>query len=409
MAPRRTVLSKLSPGEGRVLADIFRQETVGGALLLGAAIAALLVANTDASGWYYDLKDTIVGPSAFDLNLSLADWGAEGLLAIFFFVAGLELKRELIVGSLSERSQAVLPVVAAVVGMIAPACIFLVLTVGDSSASNGWGIPMATDIAFALAVLAVVGSHLPPALRAFLLTLAIVDDMGAITVIAVFFTDTIDLMPLVAAAALLVLYFFLQRHRVTSAWLYVPLGLTVWALIHGSGVHATVAGVLLGLLTRVKPDIDEDSSPVERLEHRVRPISAGFAVPVFAFLTAGVTFHVNDLFGIFDDVAAIGIVVGLVVGKLVGVFGASWVTARLTGAELDPSVSWLDMIGLALLSGIGFTVSLLMAELAYGDQPERLADAKLAILLASLIAAVLAAVVLQIRDRAYHRASAADT
>jgi NhaA family Na+:H+ antiporter len=409
MASRRTVLSKLSPGEGRVLADIFRQETVGGALLLGAAITALIVANTSASSWYYDLKDTVVGPAALNLNLSLEEWGSDGLLAIFFFVAGLELKRELIVGSLSERSQAALPVVAALAGMIAPACIFLVVTVGDHSASKGWGIPMATDIAFALAVLAVVGSHLPPALRAFLLTLAIVDDMGAIAVIALFFTSTINLVPLFTAAALLVLYFFLQRRRVTSAWLYVPLGLIVWGLIHDSGVHATVAGVLLGLLTRVKPDTDENASPAERLEHRVRPISAGIAVPIFAFLTAGVTFSINGIFGIFDDVTAVGIVVGLVVGKLVGVFGASWVTARLTGAELDPSVSWLDMIGLALLSGIGFTVSLLMAELAYGDQPERLADAKLAILLASLTAAVLAAFVLQIRDRAYHRASAADT
>jgi NhaA family Na+:H+ antiporter len=409
MTPRRTVLSKLSPGEGRVLADIFRQETVGGALLLGAAIIALLVANTGASSWYYDLKSTVVGPEALHLNLSLEAWAADGLLAIFFFVAGLELKRELIVGSLSDRSQAALPVVAALAGMMAPACIFLVLTVGDSSAAEGWGIPMATDIAFALAVLAVVGSHLPPALRAFLLTLAIVDDMGAITVIAVFFTNTIDLIPLVTAAALLVLYFFLQRARVTSSWVYVPLGLAIWGLVHDSGVHATVAGVLLGLLTRVKPDADERASPAERLERRVRPISAAIAVPIFAFLTAGVTFKVNDFFGIFDDVAAVGIVVGLVVGKLVGVFGASWVTARLTGAELDPTVSWLDMIGLALLSGIGFTVSLLMAELAYDDQPERLADAKLAILLASLIAAGLAAVVLRLRDRAYHRASEADT
>ncbi|HVQ86568.1 MAG TPA: Na+/H+ antiporter NhaA, partial [Actinomycetes bacterium] len=354
-------------------------------------------------------KHIVLGPTFFHLDLSLEDWAADGLLAIFFFVAGLELKRELVVGSLRDRHQAVLPVVAALAGMIAPACIFLAFTAHDDLAREGWGIPMATDIAFALAVLAVVGSHLPPALRAFLLTLAVVDDMGAIAVIAFFFTDRIALIPLVIAIVLLVVYFLLQRARVTSAWLYVPLGFSVWALMHESGIHATVAGVLLGLLTRVKPDPDESASPAERLEHRIRPLSAGVAVPAFAFLSAGVTFSLTDFFGIFGDVAVLGIVFGLVIGKLVGVFGASWLTTRLTGAELDPSVSWFDMVGLALLSGIGFTVSLLIAELAYTHQPERLADAKIAILLASLVAALLAAVVLQLRDRAYRRAAQVDT
>ncbi|MEO8329617.1 MAG: Na+/H+ antiporter NhaA, partial [Candidatus Nanopelagicales bacterium] len=306
---RTMIFSRLPPGETRVLSDILRQETVGGALLLFAAIAAVILANTGLSDWYFDVKQFVVGPAQLDLHLTLEDWAADGLLAIFFFVAGLELKRELVVGSLRDRSQAVLPVVAAIAGMIAPACIFLAFTFNNDLARDGWGIPMATDIAFALAVLAVVGSHLPPALRAFLLTLAIVDDMGAITVIAVFFTESISVVPLLAAIALLVAYFGLQRLRVTTPLVYVPLAFAVWALIHGSGVHATVAGVALGLLTRVRPDPREPSSPAERLEHRVRPLSAGIAVPVFAFLSAGVAVSMSDFSQLFDDVAAVGIIV----------------------------------------------------------------------------------------------------
>jgi NhaA family Na+:H+ antiporter len=400
---RTVLLRRLSPGEGTFVADALRQETVGGALLLIAAVAGLIAANTGLDGWYESVKTTVVGPAALHLNLSLSAWAADGLLAIFFFVAGLELKRELVVGSLSDRRQAALPVVAALSGMVAPALLFLAITSSDAAAREGWAIPMATDIAFALAVLAVVGSHLPPALRAFLLTLAVVDDLGAIVVIALFFSDALNPTLLVIAGALLVLYFLLQRARVTSAWLYLPLAFVVWALFHDAGVHATVAGVLLGLLTRVKPDVDEERSPAERLEHRIRPISAAIAVPAFAFLSAGVVIDFGGFAALVSDVAVVGIIVGLVVGKLVGVFGASWVTAHLTRAELDPSVSWIDMVGLALLSGIGFTVSLLITELAYADQPERLNDAKAGVLLASVVAAVLATVLLRLRDRAYVR------
>ena len=405
---RTVLLRRLSPGEGQFLADALRQETVGGALLLIAAIAGLIAANTDLDGWYEGLKSTVVGPAALHLDLSLSAWAADGLLAIFFFVAGLELKRELVVGSLSDRRQAALPVVAAFCGMVAPALFFLAITSNDAAAREGWAIPMATDIAFALAVLAVVGSHLPPALRAFLLTLAVVDDLGAIAVIALFFSESLNPTLLVIAAALLVLYFLLQRARVTSPWLYIPLAFVIWALFHDAGVHATVAGVMLGLLTRVKPDPDEERSPAERLEHRIRPISAAVAVPAFAFLSAGVAIDFGGFADLFSDVAVVGIMVGLVVGKLVGVFGASWVTAHVTRAELDPSVSWIDMLGIALLSGIGFTVSLLITELAYSDQPERLNDAKAAVLLASLVAAVLATILLRMRDRAYVRALTAE-
>ena len=404
--PGRVLFGRLPLGERAFITDALRQETVGGALLLGAALIGILVANSAWSDAYENLKDHVVGPPALHLDLTLEEWAADGLLAIFFFVAGLELKRELIVGTLRERSQAVLPVLAALGGMVMPALLFLLITLGDEQARAGWAIPMATDIAFALAVLAVVGSHLPPALRAFLLTLAVVDDLGAITVIAVFFTDHLQLVPLLAAAALLVVYWVLQRRRVTAWWIYLPLAFAVWTLVHASGVHATVAGVALGLLTRVRPDPDEEHAPAERLEHRVRPISAGVAVPIFAFLSAGVAVSLSELTDQLEEPLLIGVAVGLVVGKLVGVFGASWLTARFTKAELDPALRWIDMVGLSLVSGVGFTVSLLMADLAFEDDETSLGTAKAGILLGSIVAAVLAGVILRARDRAYRLAEA---
>ncbi|MCZ3386104.1 MAG: Na+/H+ antiporter NhaA [Actinomycetia bacterium] len=406
---RRVLFGRLPIGERAFVTDALRQETVGGALLLAAAVAGIAMANSAWRDVYESLKGFVVGPAALHLDLSLETWAADGLLAIFFFVAGLELKRELVVGTLRERSQAVLPVVAAVGGMVVPALVFTLITLGDSAARAGWAIPMATDIAFALAVLAVVGSHLPPALRAFLLTLAVVDDLGAITVVAIFFTDNLNLVPLLIAVALLVGYYLLQRARITTRWVYIPLALVIWALVHDSGVHATVAGIAMGLLTRVKPDADEDHSPAERLEHRVRPLSAGVAVPVFAFFAAGVYLDTGDLGNWAAEPLLYAIIGGLVVGKLVGVFGGAYLTARFTKAELDPSLNWLDMVGLSLVSGVGFTVSLLIAELAFDDPSEQLDISKAGVLLGSLVAAFLAAIILKTRDRAYQRAELEET
>jgi NhaA family Na+:H+ antiporter len=399
--PPRTILGRLPLPERRFLADTLRQETVGGALLLGAAVIGLVLANSGASQWYYDLQNTVVGPAALHLDLTLETWAKDGLLAIFFFVAGLELKRELVVGSLSNPAQAALPVVAALGGMVVPAAVFLVVAGRTEGATQGWAVPMATDIAFALAVLAVVGSHLPSSLRAFLLTLAVVDDMGAITVIALVYTETFELLPFLAAVALLAGYAFLQRRRVRAWWVYVPLALTTWYCMHEAGIHATVAGVLLGLLTRVRPDPGEEHSPAEDLEHRIRPLSAGVAVPVFAFFAAGVAFSGGAFSSAVRDAAALGVVAGLLLGKFVGVFGAAWLTARFTRAELDTDLAWTDMAGLALLSGIGFTVSLLIAELAFEDQVARMEHVKAGVLIASVLAAAVAVVVLRRRDRVY--------
>ncbi len=404
--PRQVLLARLPLSESRFLADTLRQETVGGALLLLGAIAGIVLANSPAQDWYFELRDTVIGPASLNLDLTVETWAKDGLLAIFFFVAGLELKRELVVGNLRDPAQAVLPIVAAVSGMVVPALVFLVVAARTDGAAAGWAVPMATDIAFALAVLAVVGSHLPASLRAFLLTLAVVDDMGAITVIAIFYTDSFHLAAFLAALGLLAVYAYVQHRRVHVWWVYLPIALLTWYAMHEAGIHATVAGVLLGLLTRVRPDPGEDHSPAEDLEHRVRPLSAGVAVPVFAFLAAGVVLN-RDAFGAaISDAAAVGVVAGLVVGKFVGVFGGSWLTARFTRAELDTDLSWTDMAGLALLSGIGFTVSLLITELAFVDQLARAEHVKAGVLIGSVLAAVLAAVILKRRDRVYRRLEA---
>jgi NhaA family Na+:H+ antiporter len=259
---------------------------------------------------------------------------------------------------------------------------------------------MATDIAFALAVLAVMGSKLPVSLRAFLLTLAVVDDLGAILVIAVFYSHGFSVVPFVLSILGLALYWFLQRRRVDSWLVYVPLALVIWALMHASGVHPTVAGVTLGLLTRVRPDPGEVVAPADRYEHAVRPLSAGVCVPLFAFFSAGVTFVGLGGSAITDPVA-IAIVVGLVVGKPLGVFGGAWTVARFTRASLSSSLRWADVLAVGILAGIGFTVSLLIDELAFEDDPARQTAAKIGVLLASVVAALLASVALTARRRAY--------
>ena len=398
---RGVVLGPLSAPEGRFLARALRQETVGGILLLAAAVLGLVAANSRWADSYVSLTEHVVGPAALHLDLTLEEWAADGLLAIFFFIAGLELKRELVVGSLREPSKALLPVTAALAGMVVPAVLFLVVVRADPELFAGWAIPMATDIAFALAVLAVIASHLPPALRAFLLTLAIVDDMGAITVIALFYTDDLKGGWLLAAAAGFVLYLVLQQRRVTAWWIYVPLAGAVWVCMHSSGVHATLAGVALGLATRVRPDPDEEGSPAERLEHRLRPVSAGVAVPVFAFLSAGVALSSDTIRSLVTEPLALGIIIGLVAGKAIGIYGGSRLTVKLTRATLDPDLHWRDVAAMSVLAGIGFTVSLLISELAFEDDPSRLDLAKTSVLAASVLAAVLATVALRSRDRYY--------
>jgi NhaA family Na+:H+ antiporter len=388
----RVVFARLERLDAQAVTRLLREESVGGALLLAAAAAAVVWVNAGGDVSYVHLQHRHLGP------LSLAHWANDGLLTIFFFVAGLELKRELVVGSLRKPADALVPVVAAAMGMAVPAGIYLVVNIGGHP--GGWAIPMATDIAFALAVLSVVGRSLPTSLRAFLLTLAIVDDLGAIVVIAVVFTSGLSLALVALAVAGLAAYAVLQHRRVTTPWVYVPLAALIWWATYRSGVHATVAGVGMGLLTRTVPDPGESHPPADRLQHLVHPVSAGFAVPVFAFLAAGV--RVPSTTHVFTDPIVIGIVVGLFAGKSLGVLGGAYVTTRVTHARLSGDLYWRDVAAVATLSGVGFTVSLLIAELTYSGQA--LADAKTAVLAASVLSAVVAALLLQRRNR-HHRSA----
>ncbi len=392
---------------------ILRRESTGGVLLILAAVAAMLMANI-VPELYQHLREFTIGGQVlgFDLDLSLSHWAADGLLAVFFFLIGLELKREFIVGDLRSPRMALVPVAAAFGGVIVPALIYSAFTFADPATRQGWAIPAATDIAFALAVLAVINSHLPSALRTFLLTLAVADDLIAITIIAFFYTQQLN--PLLLLWALIPLAVFaLVAHRaqrlLSTRWwapwiMLVPLAIVVWVLVYSSGVHATVAGVVLAFCVPVRPAPGSglDDGLAETLEHRLRPFSAGVAVPVFAFLSAGVT--IGGWSGYVTAVTStvgLGVIVGLVVGKAIGITGATWLVTRARHAQLDPDLGWIDIFGLAVLGGIGFTVSLLVSELSFGQNSLTDDHAKVAILTASVLASALATIILGARNRHY--------
>jgi NhaA family Na+:H+ antiporter len=378
------------------LRAFLQSETTGGALLIVAALIGLLLANGPLSDPFRALATTKIGIDALHLNLTVQKWTADALLAIFFFVIGCELKHELVVGTLSKPRQAALPVAAALGGMVVPALLYLAINrSGSADAVSGWGIPMATDIAFALAVLAVLGRGLPSGVRAFLLTLAIVDDLGAILVIALFYSAGLSLEWIAVAALLLALFAVAQRQRITSPLIYVPLALAVWYAVHEAGIHATIAGVALGLLMRVKKDPGETDAPVDRATERFHPISAGIAVPLFALFAAAVDLRSIDLGVVISSPILLGVLVGLVVGKPVGILLAARLATAL-GARLAAGVQWIDIAIIGALAGIGFTVSLLISELAFASE-ESLSAAKLGVLLASIGAVAVSGVLLAVR------------
>ena len=403
---RSTAFRRLSGLSRGRLAEVLRMETVGGALLMAFALVALVWANSPWSAAYDTVKNATIGPHLWHLDLSLSSWATDFLLAFFFLVAGIELKHELQVGELSNLKAAILPIAAAACGMIMPAVVYLAVSAGTENAGSGWAVPTATDIAFALAVLAIVGQNLPSALRAFLLTLAVVDDLGAIIIIATVYTAKLDFTALGIGVALLVVFYFLQRRRVTKWWIYVPLALAIWIAVHASGVHATVAGVATGLLMRVTHDTNPDGtveqhSPGERVEHLLRPFSAGFAVPMFALFSAGVTLSAQTFSDLVENRIPLAIMAALVVGKSLGIFGGAYLTARFTRAELSDELKWRDVFAISVLAGVGFTVSLLIAELAFDDNDQLLNLAKAGVLFGSVLAALIATVLLRRRDRFY--------
>ncbi len=397
----RKFLGRLSLPERTFVAEALRTETVGGVLLLVAAVTALIWANSPLGDSYETVRGFHLGPGTLGLDLSLQHWAADGLLAVFFFVAGIELKRELVAGELRDPKAAALPVIAAISGMAVPALVYTVVAVTGGGSTDGWAVPTATDIAFALAVLAVIGTSLPSALRAFLLTLAVVDDLFAILIIAVFFTNDLDFLALAGAAVGLAAFWLLLRKGVRGWYVYVPLALVIWGLMYNSGVHATIAGVTMGLMLRCTRRDGEEHSPGEHIEHLVRPLSAGLAVPLFALLSAGVSVSGNSLTDVFSKPETLGVILGLVIGKAVGIFGGTWLAARFTRAELNDDLAWPDVFAVASLAGIGFTVSLLIGELAFSGDAVLTDEVKAAVLMGSLIAAVFSGILLKLRVRTY--------
>lgn len=403
--PRR-FFGRISKASESNFLDTLQSEVLGGGLLLAAATLAIIWANSPFSDAYFSARDATFGPESLHLNLTVGTWATDGLLAIFFFVVGLELKREIVAGDLRKPSAAIVPIIAAVGGMIVPALIYVVINATNAAGDlNGWAIPTATDIAFAVAILAVVGSKLPTALRAFLLTLAVIDDLLAIIIIAAFYTDSLQLLWLVAALVPIALFAFLARRGITNPLILIPLGLAAWAFMHASGIHATIAGVVLGFTVPALAKKENTPSMAERFEHACRPVSAVIAVPVFAFFAAGVHLNGGALASAASDPIAQGVALGLVLGKPIGVLLATWLLATFTRAQLAEGLRWADVGALGAVAGIGFTVSLLISELAFGTGSESEDHVKAAILLGSTTAAVIGAALLAARNHRYKKLS----
>ena len=415
--PSSAVLEHGTYREHSRLEEVVTRAVPAGALLLIATVLSLLAANTPLSELYFTVRDTHLGGTLgpLDLDLSIGHWAADGLLAVFFFLAGLELKQEFVVGDLRSPAKAAVPVAAAFGGVALPAILYTVINLGGpEGAGGGWAIPAATDIAFAIAILALLGSSLPTALRTFLLTLAIVDDLIAITIIAIFYTSDLRLGFLALAIVPLALFWLLTnkaealfKKNYWSAWvLLLPLALVTWVLFLNSGVHATIAGVALAFMvpTRGISRYGKQHSLSHTLEHRLRPFSSAIAVPVFAFFSAGVA--VGGFSGLLDawqSTVALGVIVGLVVGKIVGITGTAFLMTKLTSARLDPSLKWPDLIGMAAVAGIGFTVSLLVSELSFTAGEPMYDWAKVGVLTASVLAAAIGALILVPRNAMYRR------
>jgi NhaA family Na+:H+ antiporter len=377
----------------RPLLTFLRTETAGGLLLLVAAVVALIVVNSPLGDSYEKLLRTDLGLTlgGLDVGGDVRHWVNDVLMTIFFFVVGLEIKRELVDGELASPRKAALPAIAAVGGMIVPALIYVALNAGGAGA-QGWGIPMATDIAFAVGVLALLGPRVPAGLKVFLLSLAIVDDVGAITVIAIFYTNDLSLGWLFLAGLAILGILGLRVLNVKSVTIYLIAGLGLWLATLGAGIHVTIAGVLLGLSLPTSVEGTDDPAAV-RLERILHPWTSFVIVPLFAFVNAGVLLTSDVLADAFSSDIAWGIVLGLIVGKIVGITGTSWVALRLRIAEPVEGMDGRHLVGVSALAGIGFTVSIFITGLAF-DDPASVGAAKIGILSASLAAGILGSIVL---------------
>jgi NhaA family Na+:H+ antiporter len=374
-----------------VFREFLDSEAAGGIILMVAAALALIVANSPLAETYFSILHAYLGP------LSVSHWVNDGLMAVFFLLVGLEIKREMLDGQLSTWPRRVLPGIAAAGGMVVPALVYVAINRNNSAALSGWAIPTATDIAFALGVLSLLGSRVPASLKVFLTALAIIDDLGAVIIIAIFYTSGLSLIYLGAAFAVIAVLVVLNRMRVMTLVPYLVLGAILWVLVLKSGVHATLAGVALALTIPLERSAgighDLDHSPLHRLEHGLHKIVPFFVIPIFGFANAGVSLA-GLSFGALIEPLTLGVAAGLVVGKLVGVFGSSALAIRLGLADLPAHAGWSHMIGISLLCGIGFTMSLFIGLLAFASDVALQDAVKVGILAGSFIAAIIGAAVL---------------
>jgi NhaA family Na+:H+ antiporter len=375
--------------------SVFREfldgEAAGGIILMVAAALALIVANSPLAETYFSALHSYLGP------LSVSHWVNDGLMAVFFLLVGLEIKREVLDGQLSTWPRRVLPGIAAAGGMLVPALVYVAINRNNTAALSGWAIPTATDIAFALGVLSLLGSRVPASLKVFLTALAIIDDLGAVIIIAIFYTSGLSLAYLGAAFAVIAVLVVLNRMRVMTLVPYLVLGVILWVLVLKSGVHATLAGVALALTIPLERSAgighDLDHSPLHRLEHGLHKIVPFVVIPIFGFANAGVSLA-GLSFGALIEPLTLGVAAGLVVGKLVGVFGSSALAIRFGLADLPANAGWSHMIGISLLCGIGFTMSLFIGLLAFASDVALQDAVKVGILAGSFLAAILGAAVL---------------
>jgi len=345
--------------------DFLKLEAASGIILMFAAVAAMIIANSPLSS-YYDLLlelPVVVAVGSFEIAKPLLLWINDGLMALFFFLVGLELKREFLDGDLSQPGQIALPAIGAVGGMLVPALCYVALNYDNPEALNGWAIPTATDIAFALGILAIIGSKVPLQLKVFLTSLAIFDDLGAIIVIALFYTDQLSMLSLIVAGAVLSILFVLNRRGITDTSPYIFFGIVLWVAVLKSGVHATLAGVVLALFIPMKGK-EGEPSPLKSLEHNLHAMVAFIILPIFAFANAGISF---DGIGIEEITSPVplGIILGLIVGKQIGVFGFCFVAIKMGFAKLPENVNWTMLYGVSMLCGVGFTMSLFIGSLAF--------------------------------------------
>ncbi|PZU92379.1 MAG: Na+/H+ antiporter NhaA [Chelatococcus sp.] len=380
------------PARRSPLGAFLKSEAAGGLLLMGAAALALLIANSPAAPAYFGLLSAYVG------GLSVLHWVNDLLMALFFLLVGLEIKREFVEGQLSSWSRRALPGIAALGGMVVPALIYLALTRGDAVAMRGWAIPTATDIAFALGVLALLGSRVPVSLKIFLTALAIIDDLGAVVIIALFYTSELSLPMLAGAAACLVALLALNRLNVTRLTAYLGLGALLWVFVLKSGVHATLAGVALALTIPIGDGTDSDEpehSPLHRLEHGLHPYVSFLIVPIFGFANAGVSLTGMSPAALLAPVP-LGIALGLFLGKQVGVFGFVWLAVKCGFGAMPARAGFVHLYGVSLLCGIGFTMSLFIGALAFPDQPDLGGVTKIGVLTGSILSALAGVVVLRL-------------